>query len=663
MPDEPLGICQQVRDLREGALPYWRPLWDARREELDFLDGDRYENDSGPYNRDRRKRQFRGQETRNVGRNKAATATTAPRSIEALPVDRNTDPEDAEIAVSVLNWELGHPQKGFDDTLDCVVQDAIDARAGCAMLDFNPDLGSFGGETFWRWKDPNLVMFEPGFEDPHHMECGWLLEAQRMPIRKLKAMGKLKGKAKWYGTEHIVGDASASSVFPGESATNRTTRMGVPAETIDDDHVWVFFCWYKNDESTYRSMKDEQEIAPGERYMGCDDPECSYRSMTQDELLTEGKLEKGETLPDEMDPCPLCGGHLSRRDIRAKEEDVLAYPRGRRLVILPALQRLPDDEPFYDGAWPIPTARSFPVLWITAYPKGGRPMGESDTTLNWDAQLASDQLLTMAFDRIMSHQTYYLMPSVGINDAAGKRFEYRDDQFNVMFADMSDVNRPAPDVKIIQGASLDPAWNAYWGAVQRTLLGPQGTNDMGLTPDSSKNIAASTVAQLDRIGNIPVAHFVRRKNRALGKAYGVHWDYLRFTYTSRRLARLQFGDEQIVAKLRGDDLPNFDFVVSEAPPFTGLEKARADAAQVLIQTAMNQPQWLDVVAEVNQFPPSIVRKVKQQMARQQQAAEQAAMNGPAIPPELGGGFMEEPNPMDMVRQSSAPDAPAAMQAA
>jgi hypothetical protein len=286
-------------------------------------------------------------------------------------------------------------------------------------------------------------------------------------------------------------------------------------------------------------------------------------------------------------------------------------------------------------------------------------MGQSDTTLNWDAQIASDQLLTMAFDRIMSHQTYYLMPSVGINDAAGKRFEFRDDQFNVMFADMSDVNRPAPKVDLVQGASLDRAWNSYWGAVQQTLLGPQGTNDMGLTQENSKNIAASTVAQLDRIGNIPVEHFIRRKNQALGKAYGVHWDYLRFTYTSRRLARLQLGDEQVVERLRGDDLPNFDFVVTEAPTFTGLEKARQEAGQVLIEIAETRPQWLDIIAEINHFPTSIVRKVKRQIQAQQKAAKQAAMMGPQVPPDLGGGFMEEPNPMERIRQRSAPEAPVA----
>ncbi|MGQ0721016.1 MAG: hypothetical protein ACT4PE_05510 [Candidatus Eiseniibacteriota bacterium] len=658
---EDLPICQRVRRLVEGALPYWRPLREARREEIDFLDGDRYEDDHGPYNKDRRDRQFRGQEISSVARNKAGQSTANPRSIEALPVDRFADADDAEIAVSILEWELNHPQKGFDDVLDEVIIDALESRAGCAMLEFDPELGQYGGETFWRWKDPNLVMWTPGFSDPHHVACEWMIEAQRIPIATIKQRGKGKGKGRWRGTDEIVGDATATSSFPGEGSTNPLDRIGVPGESYDDDHVWVYFCWYKNDPSTYKREKESNELPEGERYMGCDNPECQYRSMTQDELLLEGKLEDGEELPEDMDPCPLCGGHLSRRDMSVVEDEVLAYPKGRRLVIMPAFQQTPDDLPFYDGPWPVPKARSFPILWVTAYAKGGRPMGDSDTTRNWDAQIASDQLMTMAFDRLMRHQTYYLMPSVGITDTNGKRFEFRDDQYNVMLADMSDVNRPAPTVTTVQGASLDSAWPTYWNSVQQVLLGPQGTNDMGLTPDSSKNIAAATVAQLDRIGNIPVEHFNRRKNRALGKAYGVHWDYIRATYTSRRLARMQIGDETLVDRLRGDDQPNFDFIVSEAPPFTGLEKARSEAFTALYQMAQTTPMWVDLFAEVNRLPQSVVRKVKRAIAEQKMKAERDAMMaaqqmGAGIPDDLSG--LEppamEPNPMDVVQQQYAP---------
>jgi hypothetical protein len=634
--DDGLTVCQEIRESREGALPYWRPLYEARTAEIEFNDGERFEDDHGAYNRDRRRVQFRGQQTTNVGRNKAAQATAARRSIEALPVDRMTDPDDAEIAVSILEWELSHPQKGFDDTLEEVIQDAVDARAGCMMLDFDPELGEFGGETFWRWKDPNLIMFEPGFADPHHLRCGWLDELQRVPLERVKAMGKLKGKARWHGTETIVGDADAAGGPVPDLPSTIASRIGVPGNALDKKHVWVIYRWMKNDTETYKRMKDAQQIPPDQRYIGCDNPECNFRTMTQQQLREVGELGEDEDLEEYGDECPLCGSTTSRRDVRGREETALINARGNRLVVMPALQNTPDGEPFYDGEWPCPYARSFPIIWITAYVRGGRPMGDSDTTRGWDAQCAADQMMTMVFDRVMRNQNYYTMPRTGVFDTKGQRFEFRDDQYNVILLDNS-INGPPPKVEVVEGASLDPAWPNAWKAINEVLLGQQGTNDFGLTPDSSKDIAASTVAQLNRMGNIPLEHFVRRKNRAISKGMGVHWDYLRHTYTPDRLKRLKIGQDYIVTKLRGDDLANFDFIFSETPPFSGLEKARTEAFDQLMRISIEMPWALEAYAAVHNLPPSIVRKVVGMVRMmQQQPPPQPGQPGPELPPDLTG---------------------------
>lgn len=644
--DEDLGICQQVRKLREGSLPYWRPLWAAREQERAFLDGDRYEESNNLYNKDRRRQQFRGQETSNVNRHKAAQATAAPRSLEALPVDQRSDPFDAEIAVGLLNWEIKHPQKGFANVEREVVQDAIDMRAGAAMLDFNPDRGSWG-ECYARWKDANLIMFEPGFSDPHHMECGWMQEARRMSVDDVKAMSKLKGKAKWRVPPDLRPDGEYFNKQQGATNPDGSARLdafgsaelaGIPGVEADNEHVWVLLCWYKNDRTTYLRQQDEQEIPEGARYMACDNPDCEYRGQTQDELVTASDLEEGETLPEtDPMPCPLCGGMVSRRDQNAPTDEVLAYPKGRRLVIQPLLQQTPDDEPFYDGSWPVPRARSFPLLWVTAYVRGGRPMGDSDTTRNWDAQVASDQLMTMAFDRVMRHQTYYMMPQTGLYDFRNQRFEFRDDQFNVIFQDSSDPAIPLPVVGTVEGSSLDVAWPAYWQAVQQVLLAHQGITDFGITPESSKAIPVGTIQGIERQGEIPVAEFIRRKNDALSAFLGVYWDYIRGTYPAARLARMQIGSEYIVAKLRGDELPNMDFLVAEAPEFSGLEKARAEAFQALIQIAQTEPDLVEAFAKFNRFPPSVVMEVQRIMSARAEKAAQAQAQG-APPMDDGSGL-------------------------
>jgi hypothetical protein len=298
----------------------------------------------------------------------------------------------------------------------------------------------------------------------------------------------------------------------------------------------------------------------------------------------------------------------------------------------------PEDKPLVDGNWPIPGARSFPGLFLTAYSKPGRVVGPSDTYLMWDQQLASDQLRTAALQRVLEHRNYWVLPRNGIVDYRGQRFMFRDDQFNVMFRDAAKGEMGDLNVQPINATGLDPQWSTAFGAVQQALTQYRGVADIGLTPDNSKNIAASTVEQLTAQGEIPVEHFNRRKNRALGKFYGVVWDYVRATYTPQRLARLNIEGTEILAQIEGDDLPNYDFVISDTPPFTGIEKQKADAAQQLLQMAKQlPPAMLEIYAEATSIPASITRKILKAM--EEMAAQQAAMGPPmdeGIPPEDGG---------------------------
>ena len=632
MPDDGISACEQARKLREGALPVWRPQWEARTENRAFLDGDRYEESNNLANRDPRRQQFRGSETSDNNRWLAAQTTATPRQLEALPVDRMSDPVDGEVAVSLLEWELNNPLKGFDDVDEEVVNEAVDCRAGAAMLHWDPDIGPYG-ELYWLWQNPNLVMFEPGFADPHHPACGWMQTLHRMSKHDIKRMGELKGKAKWNVPKEIHGDSATAAVSSrqtsGVLSTQGAQLLGVPNPPTDDDHQWVLFCWYKNDPTTYKRQKQSREIPKGQQYLACDNPECDYRTDTQDQMIQEEKVPGGYQLPEVgEDPCPQCGSTISLRSQRSEEEDVLYYARGRRLLVFPLLQMLPDDEPYYDGDWPVPTARSFPIYWLTRYVRAGRAMGDCDTERHWDSQVASDQMLTMAFRRVMEHQNYYTLPLNGAFDFQNNAFEFRSEQFNVIRIDYSNANIPPPGVGVVAGSALDPSWGQHWNAIQQTLLGQRAKSDLGLTPDRTKDIAASTVAQLTQQGNIPLEHFKRRRSRALSKAFGVMWDYIRHVYTRARLARLNLWGEQIVERLRGDELPNYDFQIVEAPAFNGLEEARQKAAQVLIQTATEAPEWLDLIAEINNFPPSIVRRVKQQIKQQQDEEQrQAELDG------------------------------------
>jgi hypothetical protein len=624
---EALGAAAKVRKLYQDHLAFWQPRREAMTECEEFLLGDRYVDDHGAYSRDRRLVQIRGQEVQDTIRHVAAKATEKPRSVEARPRDELEDPQHAEYAAALVEFELGNPWKSFDDYYEAAILSARSMRLGIVWMDWVPDCAPFG-EIIYSYGDPRRYMWDPAYESPHHPLCGWLIREKRLEVEVARET---------YGAKWLEPDRDAISKSgqpkPGVPLLSQgSDRMSAGSTLYKDNKCTILECWYKNDRTVkgpesgdYSPIDD-----PEDRYMVCASG-CGYRSETQGQLRDAGKVDV--ELP-EMIPqgCPTCGGELERIDAEQEEKYSLAYAKGKRLVVIAGFSAAPEDRPLYDGSWPIPKARSFPGLFLTAYQKPGEPTGPCDVDLMWDQQIASDNLRTMAVQRTFEHRNYWVLPKVGLTDYRGQRFKFREDQFNVMYRDDSlGMGNLTPT--LINGTGLDPQWPIAFNAVQAALTQYRGVTDLGLSPENTKNIAASTVAQLNQLGEIPTAHFNRRKNRELGKFYGVAWDYIRATYTRQRLARLNLDGMDVLANLEGDELPNFDFVLSDTPEFTGLEKGRSEAFQALLQVAMNpltQP-FIDLFAEINNLPPSVVRKLKKTLELQQQAA------AAALPVMDGGG--------------------------
>lgn len=611
-------ICKSIRDWVEKHDVYWRPLHEAMSEEEAFLDGDRFQDDMGPYNRDRRLTQIRGQEITDTIRHVVAQATVRPRNVEARPVDRMEDPDLAEVAAALIDHELNNSWKGFEDQYEDSLTSAREKRLGVVWMDWEPECGPYG-EILYSFDDPRHFRWDEGY-DPHHPMCERLVREKRMDVEAAREYFK----APWLMPDRTVRRGRANRA-------DRPLLVGgtyMNPQDIDDEKVTLWECWYKRDKTTKYNKTEPKPLKPEEQYMVCHG-DCGYRG--------EAGPGQPEYLPQ---ACPTCGGDLERVDILDETPEVLAYRKGKRLVILAPFCPGPDDKPLSDGGWPIPTARSFPGLFITAYSKPGRPIGFSDTYYMWDQQVASDQLRTAALQQVLEHRDYWIMPRTGIVDFRNRRWEGRDDQFNMMFRDESKAAMGNLQVDRLNGTGVDPAFSTVFGIVQQALTQYRGVADLGLTPDNSKNIAASTVEQLTAQGEIPTEHFNRRKNRALGKFYGVLWDYIKATYTPERLARLNIEGTDILARMEGDDLANYDFVVSDTPPFSGIEKAKNEAAQALMQVAMQTPQYLEVYADAAGLPPSIVRKFQkaQEDFMAQQQEQMAAMGGPpGLPGELPPG--------------------------
>lgn len=632
--DKTLTPAARVRKRYEDTVGVFQPYWEAITREENFLAGERYERDHGPERTDRRLTQIRGQEIQDTVRNFAAQATARPRSVEGRPVDHDTDPDAAELEVALVDQELKNPWKGFETRYYECVLDSREKRMGVLWMDWEPDHGPYG-EIFYRTIDPRRCMWEPGY-DPHHPLCGWFLEKRRCDVEWVHRSFKGSDWVKEDGANFDLSGRRLSDDVPLIQMGDGHTLA--PQATVRDGKAELWFCWYKNDGTAkYRETGNELNLEPEDRYLSCANG-CGYRSPTQGELLEQGKIET--ELPEELDGCPDCemqgqSGMLQRIDRFAENEQVRAYSRGKRLVIIAPFSAAPDDKAVYDGAWPIKTARSFPALFLWSYLAPRKPMGKSDVTLMWDQQVAADNLDTIALQRVFEHRNYWVLPAAGVTDYRGKRFEFRDDQFNVMYRDASKQQFGDLGVESVNATGVDQAWASVRESIQQRLTQYRGITDFGLTPDSSKDIAVGTVERLTQQQNIGIEEYNRRKNQELSKFYGVVSDYIHATYTPQRLTRLNIDGIDLLVNMWGQDLPNFDFVVEETPEFTGLDKAKQDAFNALVQipamamqVGIPADRLMEVFADVTSLPRSVVRKLQKEL-------EAAAQAGPP-----GGGLLD-----------------------
>lgn len=631
-----VGACQAVRDLHDQHIPIWGSYREAMEQERAFLAGDRFEDDNGAYQRDKRLIQIRGEEIADTIRHIVADATSRHRSIEARPIDMQDDKQAAEVASSLLEWEFSNPWKMFEDELEQAITAARESRLGIVWADYDPDLD----EILYRYADGTRFMWDPRYH-PHHPKCGWLLEEMRVHPSEIKAL---------YGVDVQPDRDSFSTdgaIKPGVPLIKGSTGETLPDTKIryDDGLTTLWRMWYKNDR-TAGDAKDRPEmqtkLSADRRYMVCLG-QCGYRTPNQQQLKRMGSAFR---LPPMLPRgCPTCSGDLERIDATQPVDTVFKYPRGKRLVVFCPFQanaKADDpDAPIYNGGWPIPELRSFPGCFITCYTKPGKPMGPCDTTLMWDQQVASDQLATLMLQRVFEHRNYWIMPGTGINDADGLRFEFRDNQHNVMFRDMRMTEYGPLQVEQVAGIGLDPAATAVYQVIQGKLIQYRGIADFGLSPEDSKNIPVGTVQTIEKQADIPLEHFKRKLKREVSRFGGVVWDMLKATVTPEKLQRLRMKDIDYVTSLSGDDLPNYDFVIEDSPDFHGLDENKSkaltsmmQAAQQAAQLGLDPAKMVDLFAKLNNFPPSIVRDFQELMSDAKAKADAAN----AAAESAGGGM-------------------------
>lgn len=644
--DAPQTQAAVVRKWFESNLPVFSPYREAVANEDRFRDGERYPEDSGPANLQIQLTQIRGEEVHDTIRHMAAEATAKPRSVEARPIDSEDDADHAEVEVALVDNLLRDPWKGFESRRYEAIFEALARRTGIVWMDWNPGVGPYGGEISFRTVDFRRCMWTPGY-DPHDPNCDVFLEQRRVDVEQAKR--DYPNAAEWLQPDHMALDASRSNLRDGVPIIRDGSHSLMPT-SYDDGKVELWFFWNKNDRTYIQreaGPEGDQDIAEEDRYLACT-KKCGYRSPTQ------GSLK--QKLPAELDFCPSCAangrdGTLERVDSFAGNESVRAYTKGHRLTIISPFCKGPEDEPIYDGGWPIKNARSFPGFFPQAELDPRKPTGKSVVVRMWDQQIASDNMATMALQRVYEHRSFWELPKNVYTDFEGNRFNFLPHQRNVMFRDNSQTF--TSPVQVHSGESLDQMWPIVNSVLQEKLVRYRPVADFGLTEDSSKNIPVGTVQAIQKQANVPIAEFIRRVNMELSKFYGVVSDYIHATYTPQRLSRLNIDGIDLVAGIWGPDMPNFDFVVEEAPDFTGLEKAKSEAFNALMQVIPQAAQLglpvdvvLELFSEMNNLPRSVVRKFQKGIKQAQDEAQAAAQEQAAAQQQMSGGTQDAGPGMD-----------------
>lgn len=583
------------------------------RKCLDFVFKQKHYRDDKGQTLDRTRIQPKGAETFNTIRRKTAQICSQPPYFEAWPVDKMDDPQKAEGAKRVLESILNDPLKRYRPCKRRMVSGAMVASTWYMKAEWDYSCGPFGDIRFSSMK-PMQVMPEPGWQDIHDPLCPRVWEVHDLCVRDIE------GRKGWKNTAGLWPDNEGK--YRSEQDYQRSVSDTSPDYQYEEDTVRVLFVWEKGDYTT-EDRPTHRPLAPEDRYMAC--TTCGYRTMDHPQM-PDGQF------PVEGDPCPLCmeSGKVNlmqRIDAERDNARYRKYPNGRLRIIAPYQHRK-----FYDGEWP-EELRSYPFFQFRAYENPEEYHGLNDAALHWPQQVILNSLRRQGYEQMRTSKSLILVAGgpdgKGILDYRNRPFVLSDENGCVGYVQGPTVQGM---VQHVQGQGLPSQWTNYYQAVLNSFTSTQGTNDLGLTPASSKDIAASTVQQLTEIGDIPVQDHIDVLNEEESIFLGVVLDmWVAHTDVARAVRYLGPEGKVIIEMLSGMDIPNVDVIVTAQPK---MRSSNIDRFRVLQQWAqLPSPALRRIGARELNIPTSDVVQVEMELAAMPPTPP--VTQGPSSPPSNG----------------------------
>jgi hypothetical protein len=635
-------IAQESRKLFEEWTGYHADLFESMDDCRAFLYDQQHYYDQEERQRRNDRLRPRGRETYSKHRRKKAQIGGSGINLYLRPIDQVNDPKIADYGRRTMEADVRNPRKRYKRLRKRMVSSALAAYTGAMALDFEPRIGPFG-EIMPRLVDPKNLGWAPGWHDHDDPTCPWTQEAKRSSVVAVQSM---KGVPGWKNLDKLAPD-------DGTGADDEANRNFDALDTLQDgasaapspgpwtrrEHVTLLYTWYTQDLRTRKTIeKNEVVLEPKKRYMACTNPDCDGRLRTEDgsELPTFGTSQLGEEpMPGgvPVPPCPICGSVMERVDKEKPTVSELAYPDGRLTVVAPFVA---GGLVLYDGKWPV-KLRHAPYMVYRCYDHPYRQHGSCDTIVDWDLQLISNSLLRLGYEGMSRSGAIMVVQDGVLTDGASEKpWQPTDEMVQVAYWN----GMGSPNVSFHQPQGLPAAWSAYYNSIQANLRTDQGTNDLGLTPDKSRDIAASSIQMQSELGEIPVQDQIDDLHDVESGFFGLWWDYIRATWPPERFRRL-FGDDMeamtAIQSFMSADIPNFDVMVMGDASWDAVDGQTMNALNTVLSSPMPQLAMRFLV-RVARIPPAIAQEFEAMLAMQaQQQPPEPSPNGNGPPPKKASG--------------------------
>jgi hypothetical protein len=509
--------------------------------------------------------------------------------------------EAADEVKDVLEDWLANPRNRFKDTRRRYVGGALAAGAWGARLDYSPERKN----AVIRPMDARSLILPDGIFDPHDPECEWAIVVDRVPTERVM-------RQRWRNAGKVTPDRGYD--YPTNSDTGRlhpgqvdlTAGSGDASLIHPSARTTIAYCYYR--ESYKKKPKKMMDrVAPGDERMLC--MSCGWLSQPQ--------TQTPMPYPMAM-PCPECGELAELTDQRLESQP--AYPDGRLVICAPLNDQLADA--FYDDAWPVqwPT---FPIMWWTPYAYPHRMLPQSDVSIHKTGVLAANAIVRLTYEQALKSRPLLRIPRVGITNAKGKPYAFRPEDGDVLF---DESKGPPGMVQLIQGQPLNTSLFALYDRLQGRFRESQGTSQLALDADKSRDIPVGTVKTMTETGNVPLDDHGASLYDAETPLMDCLAETLRFAYVPARQIRVAGPDGLDRSKtVSGLAMPRVQVQISAGASLDAVDMDKLNAYRALIGIPEGQPippTFMRGFAKFARIDPDVVRQIEQD----QQAAREQSMN-------------------------------------